>query len=227
MPRGRRAVRRDLVREDRDQRAGRAPSCSSGCATTASPASSGKITYTQMLNRRGGIECDFTVARLAEDRFSIVTGTAFGNHDRAWIALARRATACWSRTSPRAGRASGCGGRGRATSSPPLHARRPLDFPLHALREITVGDVPVRALRVTYVGELGWELYCPMEFGGAARKSIVVATASLKVMSVFTITVTRLPDPLCARGFFSWISVPQETGTDCPENCSCNSCRCD
>ena len=38
-----------------------------------------------MLNSRGGIECDFTVARLAEDRFSIVTGTAFGNHDREWI----------------------------------------------------------------------------------------------------------------------------------------------
>ena len=45
----------------------------------------GRITYTQMLNRRGGIECDFTVARLAEERFSIVTGTAFGNHDREWI----------------------------------------------------------------------------------------------------------------------------------------------
>ena len=41
----------------------------------------GQITYTQMLNRRGGIECDFTVSRLAEDRFGIVTGTAFGNHD--------------------------------------------------------------------------------------------------------------------------------------------------
>ena len=45
----------------------------------------GEITYTQMLNRRGGIECDFTVARLAEERFQIVTGTAFGNHDRAWM----------------------------------------------------------------------------------------------------------------------------------------------
>ena len=42
----------------------------------------GQITYTQMLNSRGGIECDFTVARLAEERFSIVTGTAFGRHDR-------------------------------------------------------------------------------------------------------------------------------------------------
>ena len=45
----------------------------------------GRVTYTQMLNSRGGIECDFTVARLAEDRFGIVTGTAFGNHDREWI----------------------------------------------------------------------------------------------------------------------------------------------
>src|SRR5205085_3643369 len=45
----------------------------------------GAVTYTQMLNRRGGIECDFTVARLGEERFQIVTGTAFGNHDRAWM----------------------------------------------------------------------------------------------------------------------------------------------
>ena len=45
----------------------------------------GTIVYTQMLNRRGRIECDFTVTRLAEDRFLIVTGTAFGNHDLGWI----------------------------------------------------------------------------------------------------------------------------------------------
>ncbi|NJN44796.1 MAG: sarcosine dehydrogenase, partial [Anaerolineae bacterium] len=41
----------------------------------------GAVIYTQMLNARGGIECDFTVSRLAEDRFMIVTGTAFGTHD--------------------------------------------------------------------------------------------------------------------------------------------------
>ena len=45
----------------------------------------GRITYTQMLNSRGGIECDFTVTRLGEDLFQIVTGTAFGNHDLAWM----------------------------------------------------------------------------------------------------------------------------------------------
>ena len=46
---------------------------------------SGSITYTQMLNARGGIECDFTITRLAIDRFRIVTGTAFGNHDMGWV----------------------------------------------------------------------------------------------------------------------------------------------
>ena len=48
----------------------------------------------------------------------------------------------------------------------------PLDFPLHDARAIVVGDVPVRAMRVTYVGELGWELYCPMEFGGALWRTL-------------------------------------------------------
>ena len=47
----------------------------------------GAITYTQMLNPRGGVECDFTVTRLAEDRFRIVTGTAFGRHDLAWMRM--------------------------------------------------------------------------------------------------------------------------------------------
>ena len=65
----------------------------------------GKVTYTQMLNNRGGIECDFTVARLGEELFQIVTGTAFGNHDREWIrkhlpddgsAAVRDVTSAWA-----------------------------------------------------------------------------------------------------------------------------------
>jgi glycine/D-amino acid oxidase-like deaminating enzyme len=52
----------------------------------------GQITYTQMLNRHGGIECDFTVARVAEELFQIVTGTAFGQHDASWIRRTSRAT---------------------------------------------------------------------------------------------------------------------------------------
>jgi 4-methylaminobutanoate oxidase (formaldehyde-forming) len=128
----------------------------------------GRITYTQMLNSRGGIECDFTVARLAEDRFSIVTGTAFGNHDREWIrrhlpsdgtAAVQDVTSAWA-----------CLGIWGPRSRDVLDPLTPQslaneDFPYMTLREITVGDVPVRALRVTYVGELGFELYCPTEYG--------------------------------------------------------------
>jgi 4-methylaminobutanoate oxidase (formaldehyde-forming) len=128
----------------------------------------GKITYTQMLNRRGGIECDFTVARLDEELFSIVTGTAFGNHDREWMRRHLPADgsariddvtsqwACVGIWGPRAREVLG-----------PL-TPDPIDneaFPYMAAGEITVGNVPVRALRVTYVGELGWELYCPAEYG--------------------------------------------------------------
>jgi 4-methylaminobutanoate oxidase (formaldehyde-forming) len=128
----------------------------------------GRITYTQMLNTRGGIECDFTVARLAEERFSIVTGTAFGNHDREWIRRhlpedgsvhvqdVTSAWACFGIWGPRS--------RDVLTGLTPQSLAGE-DFPYMSVREITVGDVPVRALRVTYVGELGWELYCPTEYG--------------------------------------------------------------
>ena len=128
----------------------------------------GTVTYTSMLNTRGGIECDFTVTRVAEDRFRIVTGTAFGQHDLAWIrshapddgtvtvADVTSAYACLGLWGPAA----------RSVLQPLTEA----DLSNEAFRymravELAVGPVPCLALRVTYVGELGWELYCPMEFG--------------------------------------------------------------
>jgi glycine cleavage system aminomethyltransferase T len=125
----------------------------------------GAITYTQMLNPRGGVECDFTVTRLAADRFRIVTGTAFGQHDRAWIAshapddgsvLVEDVTSKYA--------CLGLWGPAAREILQPLVVE-PLDFPYMRAREVAVGPVPCLALRVTYVGELGWELYCPMEFG--------------------------------------------------------------
>jgi glycine cleavage system aminomethyltransferase T/glycine/D-amino acid oxidase-like deaminating enzyme len=128
----------------------------------------GAITYTQMLNERGGIECDFTVSRLAEDRFRIVTGTAFGQHDLAWI----------RRHLPDDGSVSvedvtsrfACLGLWGPAAREILQPLTQADLSNEAFRymraqEITVGPVPCLALRVTYVGELGWELYCPAEFG--------------------------------------------------------------
>jgi len=133
----------------------------------------GRVTYTQMLNSRGGIECDFTVSRLAEDRFLIVTGTAFGNHDRSWIsrhltpdaqvAEVTSAWACFGLWGPRA--------RDVLAPLTPISLSNE-DFPYMTVRETTVGDVPVRALRVTYVGELGWELYCPVEEGSTLWRAL-------------------------------------------------------
>ena len=132
----------------------------------------GQITYTQMLNARGGIECDFTVTRVEDELFSIVTGTAFGNHDLSWIR--RNAPADGSvRVSDVTSRWA-CfglwGPRARDVLAP--LTPDPLDFGYMTMRELAVGDVPVRALRVTFTGELGWELYCPTEFGAALWRAL-------------------------------------------------------
>ncbi|MEA2215852.1 MAG: hypothetical protein QOK19_1413 [Solirubrobacteraceae bacterium] len=127
----------------------------------------GAITYTQMLNRRGGIECDFTVTRVEPELISIVTGTAFGNHDLSWIrrhAPSDASVRCSDVTARWA--CFGLWGPSAGEILAPLTPDR-LDFPYMSMRELTVGDVPVRALRVTFVGELGWELYCPTEYGAA------------------------------------------------------------
>jgi 4-methylaminobutanoate oxidase (formaldehyde-forming) len=128
----------------------------------------GRIVYTSMLNRRGGIECDFTVTRLAADRFLIVTGTAFGNHDLGWIRKHMpedESVSVNDRTSARA-----CFGIWGPRAREILQALTTDDlsndaFPYLTAREISIADVPVIALRVTYVGELGWELYPPAEYG--------------------------------------------------------------
>lgn len=138
----------------------------------------GRVTYTQMLNRRGGIECDFTVTRLAAERFQIVTGTAFGRHDMGWIV----------RNAPEDGSVRvrdvtaqyACFGIWGPRARDILAPLTPADlsnagFPYLRAQEITVGGVPVRALRVTFVGELGWELYCPSEYGAGLWETLVEA----------------------------------------------------
>ena len=128
----------------------------------------GIVTYTQMLNSRGGVECDVTVTRTDADRFLVITGTAFGGHDLAWIrrhAPEDGSVAVADVTSARA-----CLGLWGPRARDVLAAVSPDDlsdaaFPYMSARPITVGCVPVLALRVTYVGDLGWELYPPTEYG--------------------------------------------------------------
>ncbi|MCW2877382.1 MAG: glycine cleavage system protein [Sphaerisporangium sp.] len=120
----------------------------------------GSVVYTQMLNERGGIEADVTVTRLAADRFRMVTGTAFGVHDAAWLRRhgldvrdVTSAYACYCLWGPRA-----LDILGELTDDD-------LTFGYMRAREISVGHVPVLAQRVTFAGEFGWELYCPSEYG--------------------------------------------------------------
>jgi len=128
----------------------------------------GALTYTQMLNDGGGIECDFTVTRLAEDRFRIVTGTAFGQHDLSWIrdhVPDDGSVQVEDVTSSLA-----CIGLWGPSARQILQPLTTTDisnqaFPYMTAQQLAVGSVPCLALRVTYVGELGWELYCPSEFG--------------------------------------------------------------
>ena len=132
----------------------------------------GAITYTQMLNRRGGIECDFTVTRVEEELFSIVTGTAFGNHDLSWIrrhAPADGSVRCAEVTARWA--CFALWGPAAREILAPLTSDA-LDFPYMHMRDLALGDVPVRALRVTFVGELGWELYCPTEYGAGLWRTL-------------------------------------------------------
>ena len=139
----------------------------------------GHIVYTQMLNARGGIECDLTVTRLADDAFLVVTVAAAGIHDADWIrrGLAGARVTLTDLTSaftvlglmgPRARDLLA-----RVTPADVTNAA----FPFGASREIEVGYATVRATRITYVGELGWELYVPTEFAPGVYEEIVAAGA--------------------------------------------------
>jgi glycine cleavage system T protein len=128
----------------------------------------GTVVYTECLNKRGGIECDFTVTRIAEEKFFIITGTAFGLHDLSWLQLnipedgsvtiedVSSSYATIGLWGPKAREILA-----KVTRNDISNA----SFPYMTSQSITVGDVPTIALRVTYVGELGWEMYVPMEYG--------------------------------------------------------------
>jgi glycine cleavage system T protein len=139
----------------------------------------GTIVYTSMLNERGGIVCDLTVTRLGSDRFLVVTGGASGMLDLAWIRRHARddervhvadltsaycALGLWGPLAPQVL---------RADASPYFTARR-----------LAIGSIPALALRVSYVGEAGWEIYCPTEYGAALWDALWTAGRPLGMAAV-------------------------------------------
>jgi 4-methylaminobutanoate oxidase (formaldehyde-forming) len=139
----------------------------------------GTLTYTQMLNTRGGIECDLTVARLAADRFYIVTGTGFATHDFDWIRrnIPADADATLLDITPACAVLALMGPRSRDVLAP-LCEGGPgtIDnaaLPFMRWKDLRIAGAPVRAQRVTYVGELGWELHVAAEFAPRVFDALV------------------------------------------------------
>ena len=128
----------------------------------------GSITYTPMLTPSGGIKCDLTVTRLGSERFLVVTAGATGPHDLDWIrshlpddrsvsvADVSSGQCCLGLWGPKAREVIS-----RVCEDDVSDAA----FPYMTAKAITVGEVPALALRISYVGELGWEIYAPAEQG--------------------------------------------------------------
>ncbi|MGH7277659.1 MAG: aminomethyltransferase family protein, partial [Candidatus Rokuibacteriota bacterium] len=136
------------------------------------------IVYTSMLNARGGIECDLTVTRVAEDAFLIVTSAASSTHDADWMRrhLGPAARAVLTDVTSAQAVLGVMGPRSRALLSDLTDADLGnAAFPFGASREIWLAHARVRATRITYVGELGWELYVPTEFAPAVYDALVAA----------------------------------------------------
>lgn len=128
----------------------------------------GTIVYTSMLTPKGGIRCDLTITRLGEDTFQLITGGGSGMHDLAWLG-----------SQVRDGERVSLDDRTRERFSLGLWGPRSRDvlsavadadvsneaFPYMTARELDVGEVPTLAQRISYAGELGWELYGSFEMG--------------------------------------------------------------
>ena len=138
----------------------------------------GRLIYTQWLNPAGGIEADLTVTRLEANAYLIVTGAETETRDFNWLKrhIPQDARCVLTNVTSGMGVISIMGPNARAL----LQSLTPNDmsdaaFPFATSQEIELGYAIVRASRITYVGELGWELYIPTEFMTGVYDAIVAA----------------------------------------------------
>jgi len=173
----------------------------------------GAVVYTQMLNSRGGIECDLTVTRLADNHYYVVTGTGFRNHDFNWILdhAPRGAEFQMRDVTEEWGTLVLMGPKARAILEAATGQDLPSQgFPFGQCRELKVAGKKVRALRVTYVGELGWELHVPVRGICAVYDSLMAAGQPLGL----ALTGYRALESLrLEKGYRAWSSdiTPNDT----------------
>ena len=163
----------------------------------------GNTVYTGLLNERGTFESDLTVARIGEDRFLLISGTAQATRDADWIRRNMHdAHAFLTDVTSAYAVIAVMGPRSRELLA--QLTRAPLDnktFPFGAVREIGVGFATVYAARRTYVGELGWELYVPTEFAAGVYDPLMQAGEKLGVRDAgyYAIDSLRLE-----KGYRAW-----------------------
>lgn len=135
------------------------------CANALPPAD-GRIALTQMCNERGGIECDLTVTRLAEDRYYVVSAAATEAHDLGWITDHAPASGVdVTNVSATVGVLTIAGPRSRALLERVARGDcSNAGIPFFRAVDARVGAAPVRIMRLSYVGELGYELHHPLEY---------------------------------------------------------------
>jgi sarcosine dehydrogenase len=164
----------------------------------------GKVIYTQMCNDRGTIECDMTVGRVAEDHFSLVVGTAFGLRTAWWIKNQMPADGSVSFKDVTSAYAviNVIGPQSRELLQRNTREDMGNDaFTFGTLKNMTVGYAPVMAFRVTYVGELGYELYIPSEFACHVYETLWESGQDLNIANAGyrTIASTHLE-----KGYSDW-----------------------
>ncbi|MBO0335149.1 GcvT family protein [Sneathiella sp. CAU 1612] len=164
----------------------------------------GSVIYTQMLNDRGGIECDLTVTRLDQNEFYIVTGTGFATHDYNWILrnIPPNMTIALSDITEKRSVLSLMGPLSREILSQVTNDDISHEgFPFATGRMIEIAGHPVMALRLTYMGELGWELHMPVGHAAAVYDALMTAGApsGLSNAGYRTIESCRLE-----KGYRAW-----------------------
>ncbi len=164
----------------------------------------GRTVYTGLLNNRGTFESDLTIARLGRDKFMIVTGSAQPTRDADWIgrhmpegahAILTDVTAAWTVLSV-------MGPLSRSLLRSVSRADFSNEaFPFATIREIGVGHATVLASRRTYMGELGWELYVPVEFAATAFDTLHEAGVEfgLRDAGYYAVETMRLE-----KGYRAW-----------------------
>ena len=168
------------------------------------PTRDGRIALAHMLTEQGGIECEATITRLDEERFYVLSAIVAQLHDLDWLTqhVEPGEDVRVADVTDGIGVLVLAGPRARAVLSTLTDADLSnATFPWLTAREIRVADVPVRALRVSYVGELGWELHHPMDRMAALYDALMQAGADHGIadFGVYAVNAMRLE-----KGYKAW-----------------------